>query len=1146
MSSQDVIKSTAKKLKYYMEVKRLEDAFDLSGPDKPQKHYPTLKPRPTLLYDGLHDRSLKHYFRSPEVKKHMAQMNPKGSHFAREDKVRRDVDKYMARTQYTNPYSTIIRPRATAPKKRRSNFQGGPILLRSKHGPYLSKGETERLVNTATKLLVASETVPIEEGKRAKKYSAKVYAMQDSGVGGSLPIIQSSPYTYPPQRPDRPKSNYGIRTRSAHSMNGRPKTSRGVRPSSAVYNPSSKRYGYDQYGQRIRIRPTPPPNHYEASESEPECDDSPTNILVPVRSGGSQTPEWLNIKMSKVDMGTDMQLVDADIDDDEEEEEEEDNDSINQEPSILQNDTALVSYDNTTQTGVDTAMQTVERDNTKDTQTRRANTVEALTDPWQAEISMQTEPPPITSSTQTQPPPPEMSTQTVPPPPEISTQTVLPLPETSTQTEPPAPDMSTQTPAKGPEISTQTLPEMSTQTIPDAISTQTEHPLEVSTQITPDPTPSPSEEEEEELDDYDHLRHGPRLKSGKRTIYEMAIHTGNRLGASTRADVHIILYGEKGNTGKIKLKQSKDTKDGKKMKFQKGQIDVFKVESFYVGKLECVTIGHDRRELGCGWYLDKLMIREYGDDISYEFVVERWLSAQDEDGRTVRTLPVTNIIMDVSSSESDSEATDFVERSADSSVYTDTDPHLSQVTEMDGHFVSDGGSTERSEPRRRHRRRRVPSTTTATETDSDTDVTDTTRSRGNRTDRTDSSGSGSGSGSGSSSGSSSGSETEGGDRGGRRRSGKGDGDSDNERTGSSGGYYRGGHPGEPQHSEPLPTDVRDASVSMPKQSTPINSRHPSPHPPSSSDERSKGRTAGDFMSGYMAGIKAKEEEERRKKEREEEEEAKKREEEERLLAGPSIHECCKKGNLDRAKQLITLKPELKDTPDERGWTPLHCATAAGKLDIVKWLIVNDVNVNMLTPTGYSGMHQAAMNGHKPVMMVLAAMGVDVNCKTVDQQTPLHLAAMSGHLDCCKWLVANKACEDCEDIMGRSPLELASDYQHADVERFLQSCRTDLTQADSSLSVLRSESPSRSPGQNQADSQQRQSQEESGAAAAAASADEEAERPATPKQAAANKQDLMARQQSFHHQQEKMSRSGMSFLDSIRAEYEDTSQEQQTV
>ena len=287
--------------------------------------------------------------------------------------------------------------------------------------------------------------------------------------------------------------------------------------------------------------------------------------------------------MSKVDMG---ELVPVNMED--EEEDFEDEESIDQEPTILQNDMALISYDNTTQTGVETAMQTVERENTKDTQTRRANTVEALTDPWQAEISMQTDPPPITSSTQTVPPPPEMSTQTVPPPPEMSTQTLTPPPE-----------MSTQTPAVGPAMATQTLPEMSTQTIPAAISTQTEEaPPEVGTQITPDPTPSPSEDEEEEVEDYDHLRHGPRLKSGKRTIYEMAIHTGNRLGASTRADVHIILYGEKGNTGKIKLKQAKETKDGKKMKFQKGQIDVFKVESFYVGKLECITIGHDRRELG--------------------------------------------------------------------------------------------------------------------------------------------------------------------------------------------------------------------------------------------------------------------------------------------------------------------------------------------------------------------------------------------------------------------------------------------------------------------------------------------------------------------------------------------------------------------
>lgn len=48
----------------------------------------SIKQRPTLLYDGLHDRALKHYFRNAEVKKHLAQMNPRTSQDERESKVR--------------------------------------------------------------------------------------------------------------------------------------------------------------------------------------------------------------------------------------------------------------------------------------------------------------------------------------------------------------------------------------------------------------------------------------------------------------------------------------------------------------------------------------------------------------------------------------------------------------------------------------------------------------------------------------------------------------------------------------------------------------------------------------------------------------------------------------------------------------------------------------------------------------------------------------------------------------------------------------------------------------------------------------------------------------------------------------------------
>lgn len=227
-------------------------------------------------------------------------------------------------------------------------------------------------------------------------------------------------------------------------------------------------------------------------------------------------------------------------------------------------DPNLYSVDNTTQTVKETEMQTVENINSKDTQTRRANTIECLTDPYQADMAMQTDPPPISSSTQTIPPPPSVETQTQPPPPSVEVQTIEMMPSVEVQTLPPPPTVSTQTSTEHPAMSTQTMPEEGTQTV-NVISTQTEPKApEVGTQM----TPSASEEEPED-DTFEHLQHEPKIKSGRRTVYELAIHTGNRLGASTTADIFIILFGEKGNTGKIKLKQSKE---GDKMKFQKGQV----------------------------------------------------------------------------------------------------------------------------------------------------------------------------------------------------------------------------------------------------------------------------------------------------------------------------------------------------------------------------------------------------------------------------------------------------------------------------------------------------------------------------------------------------------------------------------------------
>ena len=59
----------------------------------------------------------------------------------------------------------------------------------------------------------------------------------------------------------------------------------------------------------------------------------------------------------------------------------------------------------------------------------------------------------------------------------------------------------------------------------------------------------------------------------------------------------------------------------------------------------------------------------------------------------------------------------------------------------------------------------------------------------------------------------------------------------------------------------------------------------------------------------QAKAKEREEEERRKKEEEDE---RQRQAEERLLQGPSVHECCKTGNLERIKLLVQHNAEHKE------------------------------------------------------------------------------------------------------------------------------------------------------------------------------------------------------------------------------------------
>lgn len=86
--------------------------------------------------------------------------------------------------------------------------------------------------------------------------------------------------------------------------------------------------------------------------------------------------------------------------------------------------------------------------------------------------------------------------------------------------------------------------------------------------------------------------------------FEIEVHTGKKSQAGTDANVFIELHSGKGKGGKERSSGRVPLVDGK---FEKGQKDKFKLD-FPKDTSPCsyITIGHDNKGVGAGWFLDKV------------------------------------------------------------------------------------------------------------------------------------------------------------------------------------------------------------------------------------------------------------------------------------------------------------------------------------------------------------------------------------------------------------------------------------------------------------------------------------------------------------------------------------------------------------
>ena len=117
--------------------------------------------------------------------------------------------------------------------------------------------------------------------------------------------------------------------------------------------------------------------------------------------------------------------------------------------------------------------------------------------------------------------------------------------------------------------------------------------------------------------------------------------------------------------------------------------------------------------------------------------------------------------------------------------------------------------------------------------------------------------------------------------------------------------------------------------------------------------------------------------------------------------------------------------------DNKGFTPLHRACEKGALVVVKafksQLQVEDMRETQTCDTENTPLHIACMNGDSSLDIVryLIEQNANVNATNMNRETPLHISASNGFTKLTQELLRRKVNVDVEDTLGRTPLICAA-------------------------------------------------------------------------------------------------------------------------
>lgn len=145
----------------------------------------------------------------------------------------------------------------------------------------------------------------------------------------------------------------------------------------------------------------------------------------------------------------------------------------------------------------------------------------------------------------------------------------------------------------------------------------------------------------------------------------------------------------------------------------------------------------------------------------------------------------------------------------------------------------------------------------------------------------------------------------------------------------------------------------------------------------------------------------------------------------------NLWEAIERNDINLCKELLDreIYSDLIAQTNARGlndWTALHIASSEGFKDACEVLIFQGegTDINARTSMLRTPLHLASLHGHLPVVKVLIREGAEINIVDIEKNTPLHYASINGHLNIVKWLLCRKPDITLQNYLGRTAADLA--------------------------------------------------------------------------------------------------------------------------